>query len=335
MTTTGTATEGKVIHVEFGPRGGRRIAPPPKAQEPAAIEETTKRRDPTGDLYSRAEVSRLFGIPESRLRYWDTTGFLPPTGQLGIRRLYTFQDLIGIRAAKGLIERGVSLRRVRKSVEALRATLPNVVRPLSELRVVADGQNVVVQADRARWEPATGQMVLDFDVGELRDEVVRVLRPATLDPSRRRAAYEAYLDGCRLDEEVTTMDRAEAAYQRAIMLDPTLAHALTNLGNLRYRRGHGADAEGLYRRALAIDAAQPEAWYNLGFLAYERSDAEDAAHLFDRAIASDPSFADAHFNLAMALEDLGRGREARKHWETYLALDPAGRWAEIAKKHLG
>lgn len=329
------AAEGKVIHVEFGPGGGRRVAPPAPERETETLEARTRRRDPTGDLYGRPEVARLFGIPESRLRHWERSGFLPPTGEAGTRKLYTFQDLIGIRAAKGLLERGVSIRRVRKTVEALRKTLPNVVRPLAELRVVADGQNVVVQGERTRWEPQTGQLVLDFDVSSLREEVVRVLRPATLDPERRRAAYEAYLEGCRFDEDAVTMDRAEAAYRRAITLDASLAHALTNLGNLRFRRGDPTEAEALYKRALAVDAAQPEAWYNLGFLAYERSEAQEAAHYFDRAIASDPSFADAHFNLAMALEELGRGREARKHWEIYLALDPSGRWADIARRHLG
>ncbi|MFO0681902.1 MAG: tetratricopeptide repeat protein [Sandaracinus sp.] len=329
------AAEGKVIHVEFGPGGGRRVAPPAPERQAETIEARSRRRDPAADLYGRPEVARLFGIPESRLRYWERSGFLPPTGEAGTRKLYTFQDLIGIRAAKALLERGVSVRKVRKTVEALRKALPEVVRPLSELRVVADGQNVVVQGERTRWEPATGQLMLDFDVSALREEVVRVLRPATLDPDRRRAAYEAYLEGCRFDEEAVTMDRAETAYRRAITLDPSLAHALTNLGNLRFRRGDATEAESLYRRALAIDAAQPEAWYNLGFLAYERSDAQEAAHLFDRAIASDPSFADAHFNLAMALEDLGRNREARRHWEIYLSLDPTGRWADIARRHLG
>jgi tetratricopeptide (TPR) repeat protein len=329
------AAEGKVIHVEFGPGGGRRIAPPTPDVQAETIDARARRRDPTGDLYARAEVARLFGIPESRLRYWERSGFLPPTGLSGSRKLYTFQDLIGIRAAKGLLERGVTVRKVRKTIEALRKTLPSVVRPLTELRVVADGQDVVVQADRTRWAPATGQLMLDFDVSGLREEVVRVLRPATLDPDRRRAAYEAYLEGCRFDEDAVTMDRAEAAYRRAITLDASLAHALTNLGNLRFRRGDASEADALYRRALAIDAAQPEAWYNLGFLAYERSDAQEAADLFGRAVASDPSFADAHFNLAMALEDVGRGREAREHWTHYLALDPTGRWADIARRHLG
>lgn len=382
---------GKVIHVQFGPGGGRRVQPSsvattlpaakpspaakprgataadsptpspspspspsltpspsppthsasPSAPQPAAPAlddadqlEAKRRRDPTGDLYARAEVARLFSIPESKLRYWDRTGLLSPSGQVGARRLYTFQDLIGVRTAKGLIERGVKLGTVRKTVEALRTNLPNVVRPLSELRVVADGQSVVVRDDKALFEPRTGQVVIDFDVRGLRDDVVRVLRPDALDPARRRAAYEAYLEGCRLDEDDSTLERAEACYRRAINLDPSLANALTNLGNLRFRRGDSKDARALYEKALALDAEQAEAWYNLGFLAFERTEMEEAVRLFDRAVTSDPGFADAHFNLAMALEELSRSREARVHWETYLKLDPSGPWAEIARRHI-
>ena len=346
---------GKLIHVQFGPGGGRRAVPPsveqappsppvvsPAAETPPApsvlpdaeIVEQARRRDPTGDLYARAEVARLFGIPESRLRYWDRTGFISPSANVGARRLYTFQDLIGVRTAKSLLERGVPLRRVRKTVEALRTTLPEVVRPLSELRVLTDGQSVVVRDDKATFEPRTGQTLIDFEVRALRDDVVRVLRPDALDPARRRAAYEAYLEGCRLDEEEATLDRAESCYRRAIALDPSLANALTNLGNLRFRRGDGKEARALYERAIAHDPAQPEAWYNLGFLAFERSELDEAVRLFDRAVSSDPGFADAHFNLAMALEEVGRGREAKIHWETYLKLDPSGPWAEIARRHL-
>lgn len=301
-------------------------------RKPAAA--PTRRRDPTGDFYSRAEVSRLFGIPESRLRYWDRTGFLAPSGGADGRPLYTFQDLISVRAAKSLLERGTPLRRVRRSVDALRAALPSVIRPLAELRISADGDRILVHTERAKWEPTSGQLELDFDVRDLRDEVVRVLRPDRRDPSRRRAAYEAYLEGARLDEEPATFDRAEAAYRRAIELDPSFGHAFTNLGNLRYRRGDVEEAEALYRRALAVDPTQPEALYNLGYIASDRGDLSTARELFTAALQSDPAFADAQFNLAMTLEALGEREEARAHWRAYLALEPAGEWAEVARRHL-
>ncbi len=329
-----------VIHVRFGRDGGRRIsAPPSAAEEPPAQTRGTargrsRREDPLADLYSVSEVARVFGLTSSRLRSWDRSGFIQPSARSGRRRYYTFQDLIGLRVAKGLLDEGVPFRQVRRSVEALRGSLPRVVRPLSELRVVADGQTVVVKAEEGAFEPTTGQLVLDFEVSSLRDDVVRVLKNHPTVTERRQAAYDFYLEGCRLDEDDTTIDRAEAAYRKALELDPSLSNALTNLGNLRFRRGFAHEAEELYLKALSVDPTQPEAHYNLGFLYFESGAPDRAAESFRQALAHDPAFADAHFNLAMAYEETGRYLDARPHWETYLKLDPAGPWAEIARRHL-
>lgn len=137
----GTAGPAQVFAAEAAPAPRRQRALGPVQ---------TKKRDPTGDLFVRAEVSRLFGIPESRLRYWDRTGFLAPSGETDGKRLYTFQDLIGVRAAKSLLERGTPLRRVRRSVESLKETLPHVIRPLAELRISAEGDKLLVHTERAK-----------------------------------------------------------------------------------------------------------------------------------------------------------------------------------------
>ncbi len=328
-------SDNNVIHVAFG-HGGGRIAPrvdAPSAAEP--VRTSDERRDPLADLYSAAEVARLFGLTMSRLRYWDRTGFLTPSGRRDRRRYYTFQDLIGLRTAKNLLDAGVPLQRVRKSVQSLSSLLPKVTRPLSELRVLADGSSVVVRDAQGQFDPRTGQSVFDFDVSELRDDVVRVLERHGELSGDRRTAYEHYLEGCRLDEDEATFTRAEECYRRALELDPGLANALTNLGNVRFRRGFPDEAEACYRRALSIDENQPEAFYNLGFLQYERGDAAAAVGCFERAVDTDPAFADAHFNLAMALEEVGEHRRARKHWQLYLQLEPEGAWAEVARRHLG
>jgi tetratricopeptide (TPR) repeat protein len=323
-----------VIHVAFGQGGGRiepRSAAGPSIEPVRAPEE---REDPLADLYSAADVARLFGVTPSRLRYWDRTGFLAPSGRRGRRRYYTFQDLIGLRAAKSLLDAGLPLQRVRKSVDSLRALLPKVTRPLNELRVVADGQSVVVRDAQGPFDPQTGQGVLDFDVSALRDDVVRTLKRHGELNDNKRGAYELYLEGCRLDEDEATFARAEEMYRKALELDPTLANALTNLGNVRFRRGFPEEAEQHYRAALGIDAEQPEAYYNLGFLYYERGDAQAAVTCFERAVSRDPAFADAHFNLAMALEEVADRGAARRHWQIYLQLEPQGAWAEVARRHL-
>lgn len=326
-----------VIHIAFGAGGGRRLASnkpasDAKAMLPAATRERSP--DPTGDLYTIDDAAKLFAIRSSRLRYWERTGFLTRSGQVGRQRYYTFQDLIGLRAAKGLLDEGVALRSVRRSIEALRKSLPRVTRPLSTLRITAHGQSIVVKNDEGgSYDPTTGQLTLDFEVAELREDVVRVLRRGD-GAKHRTAAYMRYLQGCRLDEDEATFDAAEQEYRAAIELDPSLANAMTNLGNLLFRRGDVAKAEKLYSRALQIDGEQPEAFYNLGFLQYDRGDVRGAVGNFRRALRGDPSFADAHFNLAMALEDLDEREQAQSHWETYLALDPTSPWAEIARRHL-
>ncbi|MEZ4255974.1 MAG: tetratricopeptide repeat protein [Polyangiales bacterium] len=331
-------SDDNVIHVRFGPDGGRVAVvepeePPPARLAPARTPDRV--HDPLADLYTTGEVSRLFQLTPSRLRYWDTSGFLAPSGRVGRRRVYTFQDLIGVRVAKSLLDGGLPLQKVRKAVEALRGSLPKVTRPLAELRVVADGHSVVVRDNESMYEPTTGQLSLDFQVSALEDDVVRVLRPKVTNEAARKQAYDFYLEGCRYDEDEATFDRAEEAYRKAISLDRSLANALTNLGNLRFRRGDAREARRLYEEALAVDPTQPEAFYNLGFLLYEEGETERASVYFTQALDQDPAFADAHFNLAMALEELGRTEEARQHWESYLELDPSGPWAEVARRHLG
>jgi len=256
---------------------------------------------------------------------------LAPSARVAGRNYYTFQDLVGLRAAKGLIERGVPLRQVRRSVESLRDAFPRSTQPLSELRIIADGRAVLVRDDAGAYEPTTGQAVLDFRIEGLESDVVRLLH---FDHDDRSRAYEHYLEGCRFDEDEQTFGQAEEAYHKALSLDPTLSNALTNLGNLEYRREELEAAERYYLRALQCDPEQPEALYNLGFLCLERDELDEAVSFFRQALKSDPSFADAHFNLAMALEERGERAAARPHWQQYLVLEPEGSWADIAQKHL-
>jgi tetratricopeptide (TPR) repeat protein len=194
---------------------------------------------------------------------------------------------------------------------------------------------VVVQSEDGAYEPVSGQMVLDFRVDDVRSDVVRVLRHDHA--TRSRSAYDLYMRASSLDEDPATFAEADGLYRRAIELDPHLAIAYTNLGNIRFRMGDEPGAEALYKKALDIDDRQPEAHYNLGYVLLERGYPGRAVTYFEAAIKADPRFADAHFNLAMAYEALGTPEDrarARVHWKRYLELEPSGTWADIARDHL-
>jgi DNA-binding transcriptional MerR regulator len=333
----GSTETGKVIHVIFGPGGGR-VAPPAAGTAKAPPADGARlasapAREPVSETFTASEVARLLGVSPSRLRSLDRAGVVPPSALKGNRRAYTFPDVIALRVARDLFAKHVKLREVAEAVQNLRRALPKVTRPLAELRIVSDGRRMVVKSSAGTFEPATGQMVLDFEVKDLQGDVLRVLRPQ-VSGERAKTAHDLYVQASALDEDPATMDEAADLYRRAIEADPSLAIAYTNLGNVCFRRGDDQEAEALYRRALSVDATQPEAQYNLGYVMLERGQARESIEYFKGALKSDPRFADAHFNLAMAYEQIDEPSKARPCWRKYLEIEPTGTWAEIARKHL-
>jgi tetratricopeptide (TPR) repeat protein len=281
-------------------------------------------------MYSVREASEILGLGESRLRYWAQTGFVGPSLRKGGKALYSFQDLVGLRAAKELLDHGLSVQAVRRSLEALKGQLPEVAQPLSSLRVRSDGERLVVSDAARSFEALSGQLLLDFEVAALEARATEVRALATPEPARARVetAYGWFADGLSLEADPATEDQALIAYQKAIDADPTLAAAHTNLGALHYRRGALAEARAAFATALAYDPAQPEARFNLANLHEDLGERERALLEWLRVVAECPEFADAHYNLALALADEGAGPRAKHHLERYLALtgdatDPA------------
>lgn len=307
-------------------------------------------------LYSVRDVARIFGLNESRVRYWAQTGFINPGGSRGGKRLYTFRDLVAIRAAVELLDRGIPLQRVRRNLQALRDALPELEQPLARLRVCSDGEQLVLAGQGGAFEPLTGQLVLDFEIDDLHSQVVELLqvrereRPAAPAPTPAAAtaeepttAYGWFLRGCARDGDAGAGDEAIQAYRRALELDPGLAAAHTNLGNLHYHRGERGPARECYRAACALEPEQPQARFNLANLLEEDGDLDMAIAEYRRALAHDPEFADAHFNLALTLERVGSRVQALVHWRRYVELvgceqagedEDVGEWLVIARERV-
>jgi hypothetical protein len=317
-------SDGKVIHVRFGPGGGlvRRDAKP---------ENRAGSAEPLTRLFTRAEAATMARLSTARLSSLSRALVVCPTGRRGRQDAYTFTDLAQLRVVRALLDAGAAMGVIVATVRAVRQALPAVTEPLLALRFVLDGKRLVVHGPGGAFEPLSGQRRLDLEPP--RGGAVVMLRPST-GRDQVRLAYELYLRGSALDEQPETMDAAERLYERAIELDPRLAIAYTNLGNIRYRRHDPEAAQALYEQAIALDGRQPEALYNFGYLLLERGDASTAIPLLLAAIASDPKFADACFNLATALEQAGRDDEAQGYWRRYLGLEPTGTWADIARRHL-
>jgi DNA-binding transcriptional MerR regulator len=292
---------------------------------------------PVGSGYTFGAVAEILGISESKLRYWSQSGFVGPSLRRGGKQVYTFQDLVSVKAAKELVERGFSTAQIRKALDTVRVSLPDVDRPLDRFRVAFDGDALVVLDEGAAFEPS-GQRVFDFGLGELAARAAPEATPLDGARAPERTPYESFLDGLR-HEEAGDDGQAELCYRRALDGDEALAAAHTNLGAIAHRRGDVTAARTAFEAALGCDPDQPEARYNLASLFYEGGEVELAVAELRRVVQSAPSFADAHYNLATALERLGSKRQAREHLEEYLSLtadagDGQAAWIDDARSRL-
>ncbi len=120
--------------------------------------------------YSFGGAAKILDIAESKLRYWAQVGFVGPSARRGGKPMFSFQDLVSVKAAKELVDRGFKAAEIRKAIEGVRATLPHLDRPLDRIRVAFDGTRLVVVDDDTAFEPS-GQRVFDFGLAELADKL--------------------------------------------------------------------------------------------------------------------------------------------------------------------
>jgi len=294
--------------------------------------------------YGFGAAARILALPESKLRYWSQSGFVGPSLRRGGRQVYSFQDLVSVRAAKELVDRGFQPAQIRKALDHVRAKLPAVDRPLDKLRVAWDGNALALVDDGVTFE-VSGQRCFDFGLSDLAARASEVLALAGVSAAaeappaeRPRGAYDWFAAG--VDKE-TAGELASAAdcYRKALNADPGLAAAHSNLGGVAFRQGDMSLARIEFEAALALDPDQPEARYNLAALLYQQGEVERAAAELRRVVQQDPWFADAHYNLATTLEKLGGKRQAAEHLRRFLDLEAqkpeaASGWIEAAQTRL-
>src|SRR6187551_846332 len=96
--------------------------------------------------FTAAEACRYTRCTSHQLRYWDRIGLVRPSlqstgGRPGVRRVYSFRDLVSLKVISSLLDRGMSLQRVRTAYDYLRKKA-QLDSHLSEVKLVTDGHSI-------------------------------------------------------------------------------------------------------------------------------------------------------------------------------------------------
>ena len=277
--------------------------------------------------YSTIDVAGLLDLSPARVRRLADSASLHPDRTTRRHYRFSFQDLVLLRTALELENAGISAHRIHRALRELKEQLPTG-RPLTAVRIMADGENVFVDDGRTTWEPDSGQVQFDFAVSELAARVRPLDRRAAKAIRNRERDLEAedwYELGCAL--EISSPGQAMEAFRRVIDLEPGHSDARVNLGYLLHEAGDLPGAEAMYVEALEADPKNATAAYNLGVVREDAKRPEDAIAAYLVAIEIDEGMADAHFNLSRLYEDADDRAEALKHLVNYRELSESGHGA--------
>jgi tetratricopeptide (TPR) repeat protein len=270
--------------------------------------------------YSLREVSAMLGLSPAQIRGYASKGFLEPErGPRGELR-FGFHDLIILRTAGELTAARIPQRKVRHVLEKLREQLPEGS-SLTSVRITADGERVIVRDGEAMWNPESGQSLFDFAVSEIAQKTKPFLMAAAREARERSdemSADDWYDLACEL--EISSIDQARDAYERALRADPEHADAHVNLGRILHEEGAPAAAEQHYRAALEANPEHETAAFNLGVALEDLGKIDDAIRAYKDALAFDDENADAHYNLAGIYERRGEKQAALRHLKMYRSL---------------
>ena len=148
--------------------------------------------------FNAEQAACLSGCSQRQLRYWKDTGLIQPAqveiDDNGLRKdRYDFGNLVELRTIIGMLQRGVSLQKIRKTLSYLRENT-DYSRPLAECKLVTDGSTI-------------------FEICESPDSILDTLR-------RGQVALCIALDG--IAEELSTR-LLEIGQDREVFLEKLMA----------------------------------------------------------------------------------------------------------------
>ena len=287
----------------------------------------------------------MLGLSPARLRAYVRAGLLCPQRGHGGELRFSFQDLLLLRTAEGLVTDRLPPRRVRDTLLRLRRRLPTA-HSLTGVNLEAEGGHIVIRDGATTWRADSGQGLLSFGSAAGAPPNEAAQRPTPIAPMRPRpvpplvastesgrshaggvagealpppaSAEDFYNLGCGLEDEAP--EAARVAYLNALRLDPRHADAHLNLGRLMHESGDLEFAEEHYRAALALRPDDATASFNLGVVLEDRHQPDAALATYEAALQADPKHADAHFNAARLHDLAGRYEAALRHLRAYRNL---------------
>ncbi len=136
------------------------------------------------------------------------------------------------------------------------------------------------------------------------------------------AKCAVYVSGYSEIDDASFIERAESSCATALALNPNLEIVHASLGELYFSTGRHADAEAAYLRALEIEPPSVDALRGLGLTYQRMKRLEEAEASLKMAVDIHPGSAAAYNSFGVFLFQTGRYEDAAIQYEYAVALTP-------------
>ncbi len=149
---------------------------------------------------------------------------------------------------------------------------------------------------------------------------------------------ECYVGIGSANREKKDYAASEAAYKKALEIDPNFVEAYSGLANIyndqkKFTEARAMSEEASKRASAAGGGGNADMLYNAGVISWNANDFAKAGEQFSAAIAANPNHAESHFMLGQVYLNLGKLPDAAKEFEAYTKIAPNGPNAAKAKSN--
>src|SRR5262245_35308714 len=125
------------------------------------------------------------------------------------------------------------------------------------------------------------------------------------------------------------LSKALEAQRRLVTERPQDPVVYNDLGSLLILADRTDEAEAAYRRAIELDPNKVSALFNLAQLLQQRGEKREALRLYDRVVEQQPNHAWAHYQIGTLYEGWDQESKAVEHYARAFALDPQLAFKEV------
>ena len=265
-------------------------------------------------LYTPAMLAEMLEVSVAVIRRWHRRGLIIPTREVHRLPYFDFQEVATARHLAEMLSAGASPTQIEKRLAELAKYVPDVDRPLAQLSVIVQGQEILLRQGEGLVEP-NGQMRLDFDALEEPEHVIHEIHPESesqLDPPHisTKEIIEisekdvlAVLDGDRTGDGDPRILSFGGALDRAIY--PDNPELMLMRASEHEEAGELELAIDVYRTFLTAFGPRAEVNFQLAELLCRRNDYAAARERYYMAIEIDENYVEARANLGCVLIDTG------------------------------